>query len=144
MGTDQTGIDAADSDRVDVEIAADAEDSRIDEAVEHHRGDVDGLLVRYAPAFDHARRDSQRLGDLGGLWAATMHHHHAHAEVVEYRDLLDQRPRGVGVAKHTATGLHYEGFALVHADIGGGALERPDGQGLFASVHDHVISFKLL
>jgi len=50
------------------------------------------------------------------------HHHDPHTEVVEDRDLLDQYPGSVGIAEYTTAGLHNEGLALVHADIGSALL----------------------
>ncbi len=40
-GADEAGVDAADPDRIDVEVAAHAEHARVDEPVEHHGGHVD-------------------------------------------------------------------------------------------------------
>ena len=51
------------------------------------------LLVGDAPSLHHARRHAQCLGEFGQLRAAAVHHDDAYAEVMQYRDLLDQRAR---------------------------------------------------
>ena len=133
----QARVHAADADGVELQVAAQGEDARVDETVEDHRGHVDRLLVRDAPSLDHARRHPERGGQLGQLWAAAVHQHDAHAEVMQDRDLLDQRARSVRVGKHPAAGLHHEGLALVHADVGRRTLQGADRQGLVAAMHDH-------
>ena len=99
-----------------------------------------GLLVGDAPALHHARGHAHGLGHLRELRAAAVHHHHLDAEVVQDRDLLDQRARGDRVAEHGAAGLHDEGLALVHADVRGGAAQAADGGGLAGVLHDHGLS----
>ena len=138
MGAHQSRVHAADADRVDVQIAADSQNPGVDQAVEHHRGHVDGFLIGDAPPCDHSRRHAQCLGELSELRAAAVHHHDPHAEVMEHGDLLDQDARRGRVAEHAAAGLDDERLALVHADVGSGALQRPDGERLIASMQDHV------
>ena len=47
--------------RGDLQIAADRQDARVDEAVEHHGGGIDRFLIGYAPALHHARADAKRM-----------------------------------------------------------------------------------
>ena len=88
-------------DRVDVEVAADAEDARVDQPIEHHRRDVDRLLVGDAPSLHHARRHAERLGQLGSCGPPPCTITHAHAEVVQDGDLLDQDARVEAMSANT-------------------------------------------
>ena len=135
---DQARVDAADADRVDVHLAAERQQLGVDEAVEHHGGGVDGLLVGDAPALHHARGHAQRLGDFRELRTAAVHEHHAHAEVMKDGDLLDEAAHGGRVGEHAAAGLHDEGLALVHADVGRRAAQAADGGGGIGAMHDHA------
>ena len=96
------------------------------------------LLIGDAPALHHARRHAQRVGEFGQLRAAAVHHDDAHAEVMQDRDLLDQRARQLRVAEHGAAGLDDEDLALVETDVGRGAAQRADRRGVIGSVQDHV------
>jgi hypothetical protein len=137
MAAHESGIDPADADGIDVEIAADREDARVDEAVQHHRGHIDRALVGDASALDHARGDAEGVGKLGELRTPAVDQHDAHAEVVQDADLLDEGARGRGVAEHAAACLHHEDLALVHAYVRRSALQRPDRERLVSPMHDH-------
>ena len=53
------------------------------------------------------------------------------------------RPRtAAGVGEHAAAGLHDEGLALVHADVGRGAAQAADGGGGIGAMHDHCGKFR--
>ena len=79
-----------------VEVAAHAEHPRVDEPVEHHGGDVDRLRASVMRRPATMRVGTPSAADsLRELRAAAVHQHHAHAEVVQDRDLLDQRARGL-------------------------------------------------
>jgi hypothetical protein len=132
---DEPRVHAADAYRVDVETAADGKDARVDEPAQHHGGDVDGLRVRDAPAVHHARFHAQRGLQLRHLRAAAVNHDDAHAEVVEDGDLLHEHAGGFLVCEHATASLHDKGLALVHADVGRGALQCADGQGLIGTIH---------
>ena len=93
VSTHQARIDAADADCSDVELAADAEDLRVDQPVEHHAGDFHRLAVGDAPARDHARRQAERLLHLRELRTAAVHEYDADADLMQDRDLLDQPTR---------------------------------------------------
>ena len=97
MRANQSRIDAAQADGLDVELPADRQDARVDQAVEHHGGHVDRFLVRDAPAVDHARVQPQGRLQAIQLRAAAVHQHGLDADLVQDGDLLDQvrasRPR---------------------------------------------------
>ncbi len=137
MRLHQAGVHAADAHRLDVQFAADRQDAGVDEAVEHHGGDIDRFLVGHAPALHHPGLHTHGLGDLGQLRTATVHHHHAHAHVVQDADLFHERLRQCGRAEDAATGLDHKGLALVHADVGRGALQRANGGRMIGRVRDH-------
>ena len=95
-------------------------------------------LVGDAPALHHARLARRAcVGDLVELRAAAVHQHHADAEVVQDRDLLDEGAHGRAVAERAAAGLDDEDLALVHVDVRRRAAQRPHRDGLFALVSDH-------
>jgi hypothetical protein len=139
VSTHQSRVYATDAYRIDVEIAADTQNPRIDQAVEHHRCDIDGFLVGYPTTLDHSRLYTQRLRDFGRLRAASVNHHDPHTEVVQDRDLLDEDPSGFRVGEYTAAGLHHKRLALVHPNVRSRAFECADSKTLIASMHDHVI-----
>ena len=114
-------------DRGDVELATDAEDLSVHEAIEHHAGDFDGFLVRHATSCDHLRLDAERLLDLRELRPAAMHEHDANADLMQDRDLLDELARRFRIAENTAARLDDEHLAFVHADVRRGAAQRANG-----------------
>src|SRR6185437_12570101 len=83
---DEARIDAAHAHRIDRQLAADREDPRVDEAAQNHGGHLDRALVGHAASLHHARRHTERLGDLGELRAAAVYQHDPHAEVVQNPD----------------------------------------------------------
>src|SRR5690606_21062200 len=135
MRAHQARIHAAHADGGDVQLPADAENLRVHQAVEHHAGDFHRLLVGHSPARHHVRRDAETFLDLRQLRSATVHQHDADADLVQDRDLLDQRARGLHVAKHTAARLDDEHLALVHANVRGGAAQRANGNGGIGTKH---------
>ena len=91
VGAHEPRIHAREAHGVDAELAAGGEDARVDEAVQHHGRRVDRAVVGDAAAAHHARLDAERALHLVELRAAAVHQHDADAEVVQDRDLLDQR-----------------------------------------------------
>jgi hypothetical protein len=67
-----------------------------------------------------------------------MHHHDTHAEVVQDRDLLDQRARLRRVAEHGATGFHDEDLALEQADVRRRRAQCADHGGLVGAMRNHA------
>ena len=79
--------------------------------------------------------DAERLLNLRELRTAAVHEHDADADLVQDRDLLDQRTRRGGIAEHAAARLDDEHLALVHADVRRGAAQRANGNGRIGAEH---------
>ena len=93
MRANQTGIDAAYADGVDADFAANAEDLRVYQTVEHHAGDLDGFRIGHATARNYLRFYSKRLLNFSELRSATMHDDNADADLMQDADLFHQRAR---------------------------------------------------
>ena len=133
----QPAVDARKPDRRDPELAAQRQQPRVDEAVQHHAGRVDRRVVGDAAALHHARLDAEPRGDLVELRPAAVHQHDADAEVVQDRDLLDERAHRRGLAERAAAGLDHEDLALVHVDVRRRAAQGAHRDGVFDLVSDH-------
>ena len=117
--------------------AADGENAGVDQAVQHHGGDVDRLLIGHAAAIHHLGLDAERRLQLIELRPAAMHQHGLDADLMQDGDLFDEAARGGFVGEHRAARLDDEHLVLVHADVRRRALERAHGDGRIGSAHDH-------
>ena len=137
MSLHEPAVDTADADRRDAELAARREQSRIDQAVQHHAGRIDRGRIGDAATLHHAGLDAEPRRDLVELRTTAVHQHHAYAEVVQDRDLLDERAHRHRIAKGAAARLDHEHLALVHVDVRRRAAQRAHRDRLFHLVSNH-------
>ena len=76
----EAGVDTAETNRRNVELAAGGEDARIDQPRQHHRGRIDRTLIGDASAFHHLCGHAEFLGEFGELRTAAVHEHDTNAE----------------------------------------------------------------
>jgi len=120
-----------------IELPADRQNARVDQAVQHHGGHVDRLLIRHSPAVHHPGLQPQRRLHGVQLRTAAVDQHGLDADLVQNRHLLDQGACRHLVAEYRAARLDDEDLVLVHADVRCRALERTHGDGRVRSAHDH-------
>src|ERR1700722_15727978 len=135
MRSDETGVDARQTDGFDPEFAAYRENAGVDKAIQDHRRYVDGLLIGDAAAVDHLGLDAECSLHAVELRTAAVHEHGLDADLVQDRDLFDERPHGDFIAEDRAARFDDEYLVLVHADVGRGAHERQNSYRRVGATH---------
>ena len=112
MRSNQAGVDAADTDRGNLQVTAGCKHPGIDLPVQNHHRDVERRTVRHAPTVDERRVEPEFRREFGRLRTTAMNQNHAYADLVQDADLFHQRACLNGIGEHFAAGFQDEHLAL--------------------------------
>ena len=132
VGADEAGVDAADTDGGDLDVAARREDASVDEPVQDHRRHFERVFIGDAAAVDHLGIDAELASELSRLGTAAMDEHDPDPELVQQRHLLDESAGRRFARKDGAARFDDERLALEHADVRRRLLEGGDDDRSFA------------
>jgi hypothetical protein len=122
----QIGIDAGQSDRLDLVGAQRGDQLGAEQPRIYHLGHFEGGIVGNPPARHHHRLLAQPAEHRRGLRAAAVHHHNADAERLQQAQLLGDVVLDLRIGEDVAAELHHEDMVAVGADVAQGALQSRD------------------